>query len=172
MLLQLAFSVLQVVSALGAWQSAALTKPLSIASAVCGLVALALVADVTAAGQKFHWYPFLNFAACLAAIIVNLKHIKMMNDRYPDDTPGQLHVVPQQLQTPLLHGQMLPMPETLTVTVPPGVLSGQQMQVQNPNAPGAVMTVTVPDGAYPGMAFQVQWAPNKRTDLPMPHDRA
>ena len=44
-------------------------------------------------------------------------------------------------------------PQTMTVTLPAGVMPAQQLQVQSPN--GQTMIVTVPQGVPPGGQFQV-----------------
>jgi hypothetical protein len=69
--------------------------------------------------------------------------------------PGSGYVPPQQQPVGNPTSMAAPMPQTIMVTVPQGVIAGQTLLVNHPTN-GAQMQVTVPQGLVPGQQFAVQ----------------
>ena len=65
---------------------------------------------------------------------------------------------PQRLQptAPQMAAQQPTAPTQLSVTVPPGMVPGQQINVSNPAQPGSMVAAVIPPGISEGMSFIVQ----------------
>ena len=75
--------------------------------------------------------------------------------------PVPINQVAQQLPQPTAppmaaHPPPAPTQLPVTVTVPPGMVPGQQITVSNPAQPGSVFAVVIPPGISEGMSFMVQ----------------
>ena len=57
--------------------------------------------------------------------------------------------------TPIVAAVVVPPPQVFHVQLPPGVVAGQHLQIQNPTT-GQAMIITVPPGVPPGGTFPVQ----------------
>ena len=67
--------------------------------------------------------------------------------------PPSMAAVPEQAATP--QPELAPAPPTiLTITVPDGVMAGQQIQIKAPS--GQLVSVKVPEGCGPGSQFKIQ----------------
>ena len=67
--------------------------------------------------------------------------------------PPSMAAVPEQAATP--QPELAPAPPTiLTITVPDGVMAGQQIQIKAPS--GQLVSVKVPEGCGPGSQCKIQ----------------